>query len=102
METFLVILRRAGPQWEAGRPMEEQSGWPDHADFMDGLVEAGFILLGGPLSDAIRTAHVVQAQSADEVRDTLARDPWSESHLLIDAIEPWTIRLDARELRRAT
>jgi hypothetical protein len=26
----------------------------------------------------------------------LARDPWSETHLRIDTIEPWTIRLDAR------
>jgi hypothetical protein len=35
-------------------------------------------------------------EEQSEVRPTLARDPWSESHLRIDAIEPWTIRLDAR------
>jgi len=31
-----------------------------------------------------------------EIRATLARDPWSETHLVVDAIEPWTLRLDAR------
>ena len=92
--TFLVVLLRSGPQWDPSRPMEEQSDWPAHADFMDGLVEAGFILLGGPLADEVRVAHVVEAESEDAVRATWARDPWSESHLRVDAIDPWTIRLD--------
>ncbi len=26
----------------------------------------------------------------------LARDPWTGTHLVTDLIEPWTIRLDAR------
>jgi hypothetical protein len=30
------------------------------------------------------------------VRATLARDPWSGTHLVVDAIEPWEIRLDGR------
>jgi uncharacterized protein YciI len=76
--------------------MEEQSGWPTHASFMDGLVESGFIVMGGPLSDDQRVVHVVEAESKDAVRATLARDPWSETHLRVDTIEPWTIRLDGR------
>ena len=94
---FLVTLLRSGPQWDPGRPLEEQSGWPAHADFMDGLVGEGFIVLGGPLSDEHRVAHAVEAESEDAVRATLARDPWSETHLQVDTIEPWTIRLDARQ-----
>ena len=79
---FLLVLHRAGPEWQPGRPLEEQSGWDEHAAFMDGLVESGFIVLGGPSEDAVRT--------------TLARDPWQPSHLVIDSVEPWTIRLDGR------
>jgi hypothetical protein len=93
---FLVTLRRSGPQWDASRPLEEQSGWPEHATFMDELVDTGFVVLGGPLADEVRVAHAVEAGSEDAVRETLARDPWSETHLVVDAIEPWTIRLDAR------
>ena len=96
MAIFLVVLRRSGPEWDASRPLEEQSGWPAHAAFMDGLVDAGFIVLGGPLSDEHRVAHVVEAESEDEIRATLARDPWSETHLVVDTIDPWTIRLDGR------
>jgi uncharacterized protein YciI len=83
--------------WAPAKALEEQSGWPAHAEFMDGLVEAGFIVLGGPLADEYRVVHVVEAASEDEIRATLARDPWSETHLRIDSIEPWTIRLDGRQ-----
>jgi len=97
MAMFLLIIHRSGPQWDASRPMEEQSDWLAHAAFMDGLVDAGFIVLGGPLSDEHRVVHAVEAESEDAVRATWARDPWSGTHLVVDSIEPWTIRLDGRE-----
>jgi uncharacterized protein YciI len=93
---FLVTLRRSGPQWNSSRPMEEQSDWPAHAYFMDGLVDEGFLVLGGPLSDGVRVCHAIQAESEEAVRATLASDPWSGTHLVVDTIEPWTIRLDGR------
>jgi uncharacterized protein YciI len=93
---FFVVERRSGPEWEASRPMEEQSGWPAHADFMDGLVEAGFVVLGGPLADEHRVVLAIEAESEGDVRATLGRDPWSETHLVVASVEPWTIRLDGR------
>ena len=90
---FLVILRRSGPEYDHSQPLEEQSGWDAHAAFMDGLVEEGFIVLGGVLGDEIRTAHAVEAGSKAEIRERLACDPWSGSHLEVDSIDPWTIRL---------
>ena len=99
MPTFHVITHRSGPEWIEGAPLEEQSGWEAHADFMDDLVDQGVIVLGGPLADEHRVVHVIEAESEEEIRSTLARDPWSGTHRVIAAIEPWTIRLDAR--RRA-
>ena len=93
---FLVVLRRSGPQWDPSRPLEEQSDWSAHASFMDGLVDDGFIVMGGPLADEERVAHAVEAESEDAVLAIFARDPWSETHLLVDSIDPWTIRLDGR------
>jgi uncharacterized protein YciI len=94
--TFLVVLLRSGPEYDHTRPLEEQSGWADHAAFMDGLVDDGFIVLGGPLEDEVRNAHVVEAESKEEVRDRLAQDPWSGSHLVVGSIDGWTLRLDSR------
>jgi uncharacterized protein YciI len=93
---FLVVLHRSGPEWDAAKPLEGQSGWEEHAAFMDGLVDRGFIVLGGPLSDEHRVVHGVEAESEEAVRETLARDPWSETHLQVASIDPWTIRLDGR------
>jgi len=96
MAMYHVVVHRSGPEWDPARPLEEQPGWDEHAAFMDGLVDAGFIVLGGPLADEHRIVHVIVAESEDEIRATLARDPWSGSHLRIASIDPWTIRLDGR------
>ena len=96
MTAFLVMLRRSGPRWDPSQPVERQSDWTAHAAFMDGLVDSGFLVLGGPLADEQRVAYAVEAESEGAVRATIERDPWIETHLRIEAIDRWTIRLDAR------
>jgi uncharacterized protein YciI len=98
MAMFLVTLRRTGPEWDDSKAIDEQAGFADHAAFLDGLIDSGFIVLGGPLSDE-RVVHAVQAESEDEIRATLARDPWSYSHLRFDTIEAWNVRLDGTRRR---
>jgi hypothetical protein len=95
---FHVVLTRSGPEYDLSKPLEEQSRWREHADFMDGLVDEGFIVLGGPLADEFRNVHVVDAETEQEVRDTFARDPWNGSHLEVDSVDAWTIRLHAGEV----
>jgi hypothetical protein len=95
---FLVMLDRSGPEWDRSRPLEEQTGWPAHAKFMDGLVGAGFIVVGGPLGDELRVVHIVDAESEHDVRHTFALDPWAGSHLVVASVEPMTIRLDGRQV----
>jgi uncharacterized protein YciI len=96
MAMFLVILLRDGPHYDHGKPLEEQVLWDEHAAYMDGLVDDGFIVLGGPLADEHRVAHVVEAASEEAVRERLARDPWSGTHLNVGSVDRWTIRLDGR------
>ena len=93
---LLVVLTRDGPEWAPSRALEEQSNWLAHAAFMDELVDTGVIVLGGPLGDEHRVVHAIEAESVDAVRATLARDPWSETHLRLATIDPWTIRLAGR------
>jgi hypothetical protein len=93
---FFVVLRRSGPEYDRALPLEEQSGWTEHAQFMDALTDSGFVVLGGPLEGDFRVVLVVEAESEDAVRETLARDPWSGTHLVVDSVDRWTIRLDGR------
>ena len=47
-----------------------------------------------------RVAHAMEAKSEEEPRAIWARDPWHGSHLVLESVEPWEIRLDTRELQR--
>jgi len=101
MAMFLVELHRSGPRWDSSLRLEQQSEWAAHATYMDALVDDGFIVLGGPLDDEFRIIHAIEADSAEAVRAALSRDPWSETHLQLESVTPWTIRLDGRWLARA-
>lgn len=94
---FHVVLRQAGPEFDPELPLDQQSGWDEHAAYMDRLVDEGAIALGGPLPNG-RVAHAMEAGSEEELRALWARDPWFESHLILESIEPWEIRLDSRTL----
>jgi uncharacterized protein YciI len=77
--------------------MREQVGWGEHADFMDSLVDDGFIVLGGPLAGDREILHVVSAPSEQTARERLAQDNWHQSGMLtITSIEAWTVLLDGR------
>jgi|SRR5215472_12058942 len=94
MPVFVVRLERGGP-WDWSRDMRSQDGWQEHADFMDALVEAGFVLLGGPLEGGRDTLHIVEAESEAAVRARFAEDPWAANEMLRPArIEAWTVLLD--------
>jgi hypothetical protein len=95
---FLVQLSHTGSQWDVARAMEDQTQWLAHASYMDLLVDDGVIVLGGPLDD-MRVVLAVEGESEEAVRMVLGRDPWSGTHLRIDTIEPWTIRLDGRRAK---
>jgi uncharacterized protein YciI len=94
MALYVLRLRRGGP-WDWSRDMRQQLGWDEHARFMDGLVDDGFLLLGGPLEGERDTLHVVEAQSADAIRERMALDPWAVNGMLTPvSIEGWTVLLD--------
>ena len=96
LELFVVRRARGGP-WDWSRDLREQDGWDEHARFMDGLVDDGFILLGGPLEGEREVLHVVSAGSKEEIERRLAEDPWTPSGMLRTvSAERWTILLDGR------
>ncbi|MGH3159450.1 MAG: YciI family protein [Streptosporangiaceae bacterium] len=96
MAHFAVRLVH-GPGWDPTRPIRKQDGWDQHADFMDGLVDDGFMILGGPVGDGEQTLHVVQAEDEAGIRAQLAEDPWASAGLLrVGTIETWALWLDSR------
>jgi hypothetical protein len=94
MAMFLAVRLRAGPEWDPSKPLEAQSGWEEHAAFMDALVHDGFVILGGPLADEHRVVLALDSESEEAALARLAEDPWHLTHLVPGAIDRWTIRLE--------
>lgn len=59
---------------------------------MNALVDDGFVVVGGPLSDGALL--IVTANDEEEIRARLALDPWIEMDLLrVTRVEPWEVLL---------
>jgi uncharacterized protein YciI len=92
-ELFLVRVARGGP-WDWSKDMREQELWPEHAQFMNGLVDDGLILLGGPVEGGREAFHVIDAPSEQQLRARFAEDPWAQNGMLsVKSVERWTILL---------
>ena len=94
--SLFAVNREAGPAWTEGKGAFDQPGVSDHAAFMNGLVDEGFILAAGPLagteSGRIRVLLIADANNEAEVVERLAGDPWELTDRIKTArIEPWTL-----------
>jgi uncharacterized protein YciI len=94
---YYLVEEAMGPAWDHSSPRRGQAGWDDHAAFMDGLAEEGFVVLGGPIGegDGENALLVVNADDEATVRTRLADDPWIGSVLTIESIRPWSVWLRA-------
>lgn len=83
--SYFSVVRSAGPAWIDGG-IAAQSGVDDHAAFMNGLADEGFVLFAGPLagteSGRLRALFILNADSEHEIRRRLADDPWVLSERL--------------------
>jgi uncharacterized protein YciI len=92
-----LVTRVNGPGWDPTRARREQDLWDEHAEFMDGLVDDGFVVMGGPVGDGARVLLVVDAPDAAAIDLRLADDPWEPLEMLRTAsVEEWKVLLDAR------
>ena len=97
MSTLFLVFRDPGPSWVPGVPTREQPLWDEHAVFMDGLFEAGRIVLGGPYADLSRVLLIVNARDAEEAAALFRDDPWTETGILVlHEVVEWTVFLDSR------
>jgi uncharacterized protein YciI len=108
---YFVVISQQGPSWDPSKTMRDQQLWTEHATFINGLVDEGFLLLGGPLADRsrpdddfspvsepvgddrlYRTMVVVQAPGSDEAAARLTEDPWIRSGVLVStSIDRWEV-----------
>lgn len=95
MQNTFLILSAAGPHRDFSKGAREQPFWDEHAEFIDRLVDEGFILLGGPLVDEGGALLIVKAEDENEVGEKLKNDPWYEHGILKQvSVKRWQIFID--------
>lgn len=98
MKNTFVAISSAGPNRDSSKGTREQPFWDEHAEFIDKLVDEGFILMGGPLVDEGGALLIVNAENESEVREKIKNDPWYEQGILkLESIRPWQIFIDMRQ-----
>jgi uncharacterized protein YciI len=102
--SYFAVVREAGRGWTDGKGAMEQPGVADHAGFMNGLAEEGFVLFAGPLAGTehgrLRVLLIIDAETEAEIEHRLGDDPWAGTGRLgITSIEPWTIFVGTQRLR---
>lgn len=100
IELYVVRVERGGP-WDWSRSLREQQGWDEHARFMNGLVDDGLIVLGGPVEGDREVVHIVSAPAEEEIRRRFDEDNWAQNGMLtVKSIEPWTILLAPEDVEQ--
>jgi uncharacterized protein len=91
---YFALIEVCGPSWDDARSRRDQDKWPEHAAFMDALVDEGVVVLGGPLGDEGRVMLIFNVQHEDEIKRRLTDDPWIQMGVLsVASVEPWEILL---------
>jgi uncharacterized protein YciI len=103
--TTFAVIREAGRGWYDGG-IYEQPAVDEHAAFMNGLADSGFVLFAGPLGGTehgrVRVLLIVAAQDPTEIEHRFATDPWVLSgQLVTSSVEPWMILVGAERMLAA-
>lgn len=75
---MFAVITAKGPNWLLDRGIREQPAWDDHAQYFDGLVDRGVVVLGGPISsdsDDDVALLAVEARDEKELRSIFGEDP---------------------------
>src|SRR4051794_18215866 len=90
----VVVRWRAGPAWATGAP-EDQDGWDEHAAFIDGLIERGIFVMGGPYGDNSGSHTLLEGVSVDEARELVLQDPFVANGVFeLEDVRSWNVYVD--------
>jgi uncharacterized protein YciI len=76
-------------------PPEDQSGWDEHAAFVDELVARGTMVMGGPFADYSGSMILLEGITEEEARELVAADPFVVNGVFVlDDVRMWNVYVD--------
>jgi uncharacterized protein len=95
-EPVYVFHYRAGPAWQAGKPMEQQALRP-HGAYIKQLLDQGRLVAGGRILDVDGGMAIVRAASLAEAKAMFAADPAITSGVFVGEVVAWRPTFDSRQ-----
>jgi uncharacterized protein YciI len=90
-----MVRFKAGPTWARSGDVREQPGWDAHAGFVDGLVERGTMVMGGPFADDAGTMILLEQVDAAEAERLVVDDPFILNGVFVlEEVREWTLFVD--------
>ena len=90
----VVVRWKAGPTWTSGA-VDEQPDWDEHAAYVDGLVERGIFVMGGPLADQSGSLSLFENVTEQEARELIAEDPFVVNGVFeLEEVRAWNVFVD--------
>ena len=93
--TFAAFVQRT-ERWDPSHEPMEQEGFPAHAAFVAELEADNFIALAGLMVPSAEVLFIFLADSEEEVRTRMSRDPWQkDGRVRLSRVEEIHIRIGA-------
>jgi uncharacterized protein YciI len=94
---YYALQYARGPNWDPTKPLLEQPLLDPHVDYMQGLMEKGVLLYGGPYTDDTGGMAIVRVGSFEEAQAIVAADPAVRNGLFAPTIKAWRTAFNAVE-----
>jgi uncharacterized protein YciI len=88
-QTFAIVYE-PGPKWAKGVEIFEQD-LQEHGEYMQKLLDAGKLELGGPFSDSSGGMAIILVDGEDEASGILEADPAIKKGIFTAKLRPWYI-----------
>ncbi|HWL62589.1 MAG TPA: hypothetical protein VNQ32_07320 [Steroidobacteraceae bacterium] len=93
--TFAAFVQRT-ERWDTTRQPMDQEGFAGHAAFVAELEADGFVALAGLMAPSAEVLFIFLADSEEEVRTRMGRDPWQQDgRVRLARVEEIHIRIGA-------
>ncbi len=90
---YFVLLHSPGPHWDHTKPFQDQPGIDLHVGYMQGFLNQGKLVQGGPFLDDSGGMMVFDIGSIEAAKQIAADDPAVKAGLLTVEVKPWLVAL---------
>ena len=93
MTKVFMVIRAPGLGFNHAKPLNMQTRWQEHRDFIIELEAKGLVRLAGPLLESNEVLIIVAADNEEQAASHLSEDPWTRNEVLrTTRIAEWDIK----------